>query len=127
MPQKKLKFRLWYEKALQDIDSAEVLINNGFLQNAIFLCQQAIEKTLKGALLNKGWKLVRTHNLALLEKELKNYGVNLSEFTNAFMELTAAYLEQRYPMSIEFEEDEEFVRSMIDIAREIYKRLCENT
>lgn len=50
----------WFEKANSDMESSEILLSTGKLDTASFHIQQAIEKYLKGFLLEKGWNLKRT-------------------------------------------------------------------
>ena len=42
--------REWLSKASDDLASARILADSGHLGNALFFCQQAAEKSLKGFL-----------------------------------------------------------------------------
>lgn len=55
----------WFEKDASDLRSAEVLLSLDppELENALFHCQQAAEKHLKGLLAHSGQDPPRTHDL----------------------------------------------------------------
>lgn len=64
------------------------------------LLQQAVEKYLKGYLLSKGWRLVRTHDLGQLLKALVAYEANFSGFEDVCLKITYFYFENRYPLRL---------------------------
>ena len=70
----------WFKKAEVDLKSAKILLDNETLETAAFHIQQAVEKYLKGYLLGKGWKLIRTHDLIGLLNEAVAYQSHLEAF-----------------------------------------------
>jgi len=80
----------WISKAKSDVDSAKILseTKNPHLDTAIFHCQQAAEKAVKGFLAFHDREVEKTHNVESLIIEaaeinhgflsLKNYGASLT-------------------------------------------------
>lgn len=91
----------WYAMAERDYGAARVLFRDKdeFLVPAGVLLQQAVEKYLKGYLLSKGWKLVRTHDLNELLDSLGQPTLNLDRFRDTCLALTKLYLENRYSLA----------------------------
>lgn len=92
----------WYELAARDLGAAKSLLKDRdeFLAVAGMLLQQAVEKYLKGYLLSKGWRLVRTHHLGQLLKELAVYEADVAEFEDTCLRITYFYFENRYPLRV---------------------------
>lgn len=90
----------WFKKAEVDLKSAKILLDNETLETAAFHIQQAIEKYLKGYLLSKGWKLIKTHDLISLLNEAVSHTSHLEVFRKLCMRATEYYIEDRYPFLI---------------------------
>ncbi|MBI4769974.1 MAG: HEPN domain-containing protein [Chloroflexi bacterium] len=92
----------WYETAARDLGAAKALLGDRdeFLAVAGMLLQQAVEKYLKGYLLSKGWRLVRTHDLGELLKTLVGYESDFSDFEDTCLRITYFYFENRYPLHV---------------------------
>jgi HEPN domain-containing protein len=92
--------KLWFELGENDFRAAKVLFREGESNITIgVLLQQALEKYLKGYLLNKGWTLKKTHDLELLVTEAIVYDKSLQEFLEFSRIISALYLKERYPPS----------------------------
>ncbi|MBI5235417.1 MAG: HEPN domain-containing protein [Deltaproteobacteria bacterium] len=115
----------WFHKGDIDIRRAEILLENNDAGGAAFHLQQAIEKSLKGYLIGKGWKLERIHDLEGLLDYAVDYNVGFEEFRVLCQEATEYYIEERYPflMSSELTEDEVLLR--IKKAKEFISKLRE--
>ncbi|MGQ0604936.1 MAG: HEPN domain-containing protein [Anaerolineales bacterium] len=92
----------WYQLADRDLIAARALLDNhaDVLAVSGMLLQQAIEKYLKGYLLSKGWRLVRTHDLGQLLKSLIGYEADFNEFEETCLRITDYYFENRYPLQM---------------------------
>jgi len=92
----------WYVYAARDLLAAKALLNDrdDILAVAGMLLQQAVEKYLKGYLLSKSWRLVRTHNLGQLLKSLIQYEADFADFEDTCLKITYLYFENRYPLRI---------------------------
>lgn len=67
--------RQWFDQSKDELAIAELLLGHGHIRGACFHAQQAVEKALKGALLQRGWELERTHTLRKLTADGKRYGL----------------------------------------------------
>lgn len=65
MDNARIKAKGWFKKAEHDLEALnDVLKGSGHPDVAGVLLQQCVEKYLKGYLISKGWKLVKTHDLS---------------------------------------------------------------
>jgi len=90
--------RLMLRKALEDLDVLEVLAEaRKPVQAAIgFHAQQAVEKSLKAVLANRGLTYPRTHDLKVLLKFLGRHGIALPPDAGELAVLTPYAGEFRY-------------------------------
>lgn len=96
----RLKAEEWYEKASHDFESARLLIDNdGYPDITAVLLQQAAEKYLKGYLIGKGWKLIKTRDVKVLIDEAVKYDGGFKNFYDLADELTQCYISEKYPPS----------------------------
>ena len=63
--------RLWLEYAKENFESAKVLLQNELYNPSLQNVQQCVEKALKAFLIEKSYKLKRTHSIAELKNILK--------------------------------------------------------
>ena len=87
----------WFTKARRDLKSARTLLASEDIENALVLLQQSVEKLLKGWLVERGWKLERTHALQELLGEAGDHGIDLQWFADAAETLMRAFFFMRYP------------------------------
>jgi HEPN domain-containing protein len=59
--------------------------------------QQSVEKYLKGWLLDRGWRLLRTHEVDRLIDDASMYDLSLQSFRILGARLSSYYLLERYP------------------------------
>lgn len=99
----------WLAKARHDLDSARKLAegDDPILDTAIYHCQQAAEKALKGFLVHCDQPFDKTHDLNVLVKAAMLFQARFSDFTDDALELTPYATEYRYP-GAEDPEPEEF-------------------
>ncbi len=104
------KYGYWEEYAQYDLDTANVMFDTGRYLYAMFMCQQAIEKIVKGIyVLYTGEEPVKTHNIALVFYKLcdredftkriadVDFDLRKDEYTPTFVRLLAFYISARYP------------------------------
>jgi len=88
----------WLQKATRDLMAADRLAAGDapLLDTAVYHCQQAAEKSLKGALLYFGKPLKKTHDLRLLVRTLEKHvgPLDLLEAANFLTPFATLY---RYP------------------------------
>jgi len=93
------KFKYWLEIAQYDLDTAEVMLKSGRWLYVVFMCQQAIEKLVKGLyILYIDDNIPYIHNIrVIIEKFESRLPEAVSdERYDLFEELTAYYLNGRY-------------------------------
>lgn len=89
--------KIWLEKAENDLDWAKDTLAGKRFGGVCFLCQQAAEKALKAYLFFLKQKLIRTHNLPLLNEKCKKFDQDFSQLDNAVDTLNNYYVDTRYP------------------------------
>ena len=105
-------FQYWLDHAQYDLDTAEAMLSTGRWLYVVFMCQQAIEKLVKGLYgLYIDFDTPRTHNITRIIEEFEKrlprpIEMSIKHFLNS---LTYYYLNGRYPnfkeeLSIEINE-----------------------
>jgi len=106
----------WVEQAKYDLAAAGDMLKAGRLYYVLFCCQQAAEKMLKAIYARKLNNVPpRTHQLVRIAEETK---LELSEEHKNFLrELSAYYIQSRYPDEMENTEDD----VSVDLAERVLK------
>ena len=93
--------RAWFVKASNDIRAAEALsaVSPPLLDEAVFHCQQAAEKALKGFLTWNGRTFRRTHNLEEIGEQCLTIDGSLREVVDQAVPLSEYAWKFRYPAS----------------------------
>lgn len=92
----KEKVNFWVDNAEYDLQTAEAMHNSARYTYTAFMCQQALEKIIKGLYLqNTRTEAPRSHNLSYLIG-LLNLNPSESHVT-LLADLSTFYLEGRYP------------------------------
>ncbi|MBT9145153.1 HEPN domain-containing protein [candidate division NPL-UPA2 bacterium Unc8] len=98
MENNKIRAKEWFEKADHDFDAVnDILKGSGHPDVAGVLLQQGIEKYLKGYLISKGWKLVKTHDLKELLDEAVKHNPIFNNYYDLLDMITEYYFEEKYP------------------------------
>ncbi len=114
---KKQLVQSWLTKAHHDLDSARVLAENNppLLDTAIYHCQQAAEKAVKGFLVFHGQEFERVHDIEVLIQAALPYEAGFSNWVNVGRLLTPYARIFRYPGSVTSEPSiEQFKQAMSD-------------
>lgn len=100
--------RIWLVKADRDLKAATALAekDTGLFDVAIFHCQQAVEKALKGFLVFSGEPFSKTHDLKTLAIQAAKYDFGFTGLIEVADSLTPYVTRFRYPNSDMPEEDE---------------------
>ena len=94
------KFEYWLNIAQYDLKTAEAMFETGRWFYVIFMCQQAIEKLVKGLyLLYIDDNVPRLHDINGIFERFKNKlpGILTDDQTTLFDSLSKFYLRSRYP------------------------------
>ncbi len=88
--------RAWAEQARYDLETASAMLTSRRYLYVVFCCQQAVEKALKGLIVERTGEMPpRLHNLPKLAEEA---GVEVDERGLTFLShLTGFYIQTRYP------------------------------
>ncbi|MCX8091557.1 MAG: HEPN domain-containing protein [Verrucomicrobiae bacterium] len=90
--------RDWFYLAADRLRAADLLWKNeGLTASGIELLQEAVERLLKGYLVAKGWRLIKTHDLSFLLAEASAYDSRFQHFAPLADELTRDFFAQHYP------------------------------
>ena len=97
--EKKRAVQSWLLKAQRDLASAQRLAEDGepLLDTAVYHCQQAAEKVLKGFLVFEGRHVRKTHDLAVLLVEASRIAAGYQPLDDAADRLTGYAVLFRYP------------------------------
>ena len=90
----------WLRKAMHDLRTAELLSANedGPLDTAIYHCQQAAEKAVKGFLCYAGIPIEKTHDVERLIKLASQHRSEFSQWLDEAEIVTPYATRFRYPM-----------------------------
>jgi len=94
------KFEYWLEIAQGDLRVAGTMLNNGHWLYVAFMCQQAVEKLVKGLyLLYLDDDVPRVHNIRTIIRQYeKKLSIEIpAETIKLFDRLSTCYLNNRYP------------------------------
>ena len=98
MENDRIRAREWFEKADHDFDAVnDILKGSGHPDVAGVLLQQGVEKYLKGYLISKGWKLIKTHDLKQLLDEAVKHNTLFDTYYDLLDMITEYYFEEKYP------------------------------
>ncbi|HHY13741.1 MAG TPA: HEPN domain-containing protein [Thermoanaerobacterales bacterium] len=95
----------WFAFAECDLKSARFLqdMNPQPLEIICYHCQQSAEKYLKGYIALNGGRLIKTHDLTLLNRICKKYDSDFKEIEDDAIELVDYGVQARYPFTMEIE------------------------
>ncbi len=99
------KFNYWEDIAMYDLETAEAMLISGRYLYVVFMCQQAVEKLVKGLfVLYKGEEPPRIHNIwNIFDRifDIDKFGENEKQIAEGYFsffdELLAYYISERYP------------------------------
>ena len=93
------KYEHWLDYAQYDLDSADAMYSTGRWIYVVFMCQQAVEKLVKGLyVLYVDDNVPKTHNIRVLVERFESQLPEpvTEERYNLFEDLTIHYLNGRY-------------------------------
>ncbi len=89
----------WIEFAIDDIDSAYIMLREKKYNNVCYFSHQATEKALKSILYNNKINPPRIHNLVELIKQCQKIESGFSTFLLNVQILNQFYIPTRYPVA----------------------------
>lgn len=123
-PEKAAEVRAWLRKAADDLRGAEIDLaaSPPLVEDALFHCQQAAEKAMKGYLTAHDRIFRKTHDLDELATACTAIDGGLEKILDPARELTVFAWEFRYPGEVEAPEPEE-AEDILAIARRVYEAI----
>ncbi|HSV93225.1 MAG TPA: HEPN domain-containing protein [Desulfobacterales bacterium] len=86
----------WLERSRYDLDTAKAMLDAGRYLYVAYMCQQAVEKLLKGIIAQLGKENLPIHNLSRLAEQAELRAGLIDEQMDLLAELTAYNIEARY-------------------------------
>ncbi|GAB4540026.1 MAG: hypothetical protein Kow0063_29420 [Anaerolineae bacterium] len=116
----------WIERGEHDLDAAQILLDREAHADIIhFHIHQAVEKYLKGFLIQHGWKLKKIHDLETLITEAVDIDDTFKDYLDVGRKLTAFYYTERYPPGPVSSYSLEETRRMFQAAGELIEKIKE--
>jgi HEPN domain-containing protein len=111
----------WLNKARRDLDSARKLSTDPdqYLDTAIYHCQQAAEKSVKGFLVFHDQRFEKTHDIRALIEQAMTMDIGFSEWQEIGQRLTHYAVAFRYPSETIEPDQAEFEQAVKD-AEDLY-------
>jgi len=94
------RYRLWLDRASDDLAVARLVYQEGYFSHACFLAQQSIEKMLKGYLLRVANDYPRVHRLVELLALCQEQDAAFEELLADCIVVDQYYIPTRYPNGI---------------------------
>ena len=118
--------RQWLKYGEENLESAKILRKSHLYNPCLQNVQQCVEKFLKCAIIERSFKLKRTHSIVELRNILfeNDFQVDLSDEECEFLD--SIYLPSKYPLGSalpDFEPDDELCKSALEIAQSVYSEI----
>ncbi|MHC4782529.1 MAG: HEPN domain-containing protein [Planctomycetota bacterium] len=111
--------RQWLQYAEENLHSARLLLKSGLFNPCLQNTQQAIEKLLKAALIERAVKIKKTHSISELLHTLQNLSIKIDISEDECDLIDSIYLPSKYPVGSilpNFEPDETICQQCLEIA-----------
>lgn len=88
----------WLKAAQDDLLTIEkIMTDHNLTQIAAFHAQQAIEKSFKALFEEKGIKVLKTHDIVRLQKQIESLISFTSDEKDKLISINELYIDSRYP------------------------------
>lgn len=116
--------RAWFQKAANDLRGADIDLTAipPLIEDALFHCQQAAEKSMKGFLAAHERIFRKTHDLDELGRECESIEPSLKPTLSEASDLTVFAWEFRYPGDAEIPTEDE-TKKALALARAVYDEI----
>lgn len=116
----------WFERGRHDIETAQLLYDQrGYTDTIAYHIQQALEKYLKGYLVLYGKKPPKIHELDTLLNLIAPLDNSFMSYLDLCEKASRFYIEDRYPPGPPIEYQHEEIKSDLDLAWELIKKIKE--
>ena len=90
--------KVWLRYAVENLDSAKVLLKSSLYNPCLQNVQQSVEKSLKALLIEYGSLLKKTHDILDLKNQLKILKIEVELSDDHCDFLNSIYLPSKYPL-----------------------------
>jgi len=120
----KKRIEEWVERGEHDLEAAQLLLDREAHSDIVlFHVHQAVEKHLKGFLIDHGWKLEKIHDLETLITYAADFDGVFKNYLDTGRKLTAFYYMERYPPGPVPSYSMEEATQMLEAASEIIEKI----
>lgn len=116
------EYKIWLEKAEDDLKWTQSNLKEEIYYGACFTAQQAVEKVLKAYLLYKKGRFDKVHDLITLLDDCVVYDQDFTEYRTRIAKLSFYYMQTRYP---DISEIDKFTREEAEEALEVATEFIE--
>ena len=86
----------WLKHAREDLEASRANLKLGYYRTACYLAEQALQKAMKGLLIQKKWDLIKIHNIARLIDFGKEYRLDFT-LPDDDVDFMDSLYQSRYP------------------------------
>ncbi len=119
---------LWLSYAYENLEVARLLLEREFFNPCLQNVQQAIEKTLKAALIARGMGIRKSHSIQEISNLLKIDGLDSGISEDECELIDSIYISSKYPMGSvlpDFEPEESICGDCLRIGERVYDAIIE--
>lgn len=116
--------KTWLDFAIENHESAKILLESKLFNPCLQNVQQSVEKALKSVLIEKSFVFIRTHSIGELKNKLEENGIKINLDDDECDFLDSIYLPSKYPLGSVlpyYEPDKEICKKAILISKEVLK------
>ena len=113
---------LWLNYAVENYQSAQILMESHLYNPALQNIQQSIEKNLKALFIEYGIKQKKTHNIVILIETLNQHDKQINISDDEMDLIDSIYLSSKYPIGSalpDFEPDMAICKKCLEIAHRV--------
>jgi len=117
----------WPSYAYENIEVSRLLLSSGFFNPCLQNLQQAIEKTLKAAMIEREVGLRKSHSIQELSNILKADGLDPKISEDECELIDSIYISSKYPVGSvlpDFEPDESICKDCMRIGERVYDSIA---
>lgn len=113
----------WLNYGYENLEVALLLFRSGFFNPCLQNIQQAIEKILKAAMIERGLGLKKSHSISELSRGLGDDGLLCGLSDDDCDLIDSVYISSKYPVGSvlpDFNPDESICKDCLQIANRVY-------
>lgn len=113
---------IWYHYALENLESARVLLENQLFNPCLHNIQQTIEKALKAVIIEKSIKFKITHDILELKELLAQHKIEIDLSDKEYDFLESIFQHTQYPSenaAPDSHPDEQVCNKTLSIAKKV--------